>query len=82
LTLLFISMSGCHPPAFKHPGNIMDRRETCLVQAAMCRDRAEKDQLHRDYWVDRAIKWLEQARALRTPTENETAPEKASNGPV
>jgi hypothetical protein len=49
----------------------MDRRETCLAQAAMCRDRAENDQLHHDYWIDRAIKWLEQAKGLSAPSEKE-----------
>jgi hypothetical protein len=54
----------------------MDRRETCLAQAAMCRDRAESDSLHHDYWIDRTIKWLEQARAITAPSENESAPGK------
>ena len=49
----------------------MDRKSACLAQAAMCRDRAETDPSHHDYWVDRAIRWLEQARALRTPTEDD-----------
>ena len=52
----------------------MDRRATCLAQAAMCRDRAETQPSYHDYWIDRAIKWLEQARGLNSPSEKETAP--------
>jgi hypothetical protein len=40
----------------------------------MCRDRAENDPLHHDYWIDRAIKWLEQARILSAPGEKESPP--------
>jgi hypothetical protein len=49
----------------------MDRRETYLAQAAMCRDRAENEPSHHDYWIDRAIKWLEQAGATTAPSEND-----------
>jgi hypothetical protein len=49
----------------------MERRETCLAQAAMCRDRADTEPSHHDYWVDRAIKWLEQASAIAVPNERD-----------
>jgi hypothetical protein len=51
----------------------MDRRATCLAQAAMCRDRAETEPSYHEYWIDRAIKRLEQAKASSAPSDNETA---------
>jgi hypothetical protein len=73
-------MRGCRPRAFKRPASVMDRLQTCLAQAAMCRNRAENEPSHYDYWIDRAIKWLEQARAITAPRESETDREVRSSG--
>jgi hypothetical protein len=40
----------------------------------MCRGRAETEPSYHDYWIDRAINWLEQAKAPSAPSDNEAAP--------
>jgi hypothetical protein len=39
----------------------MYRREECLVQASICREKAKADPARYDYWIDRAIVWLQRA---------------------
>jgi hypothetical protein len=37
------------------------QREECLVQASMCREKAQADPMRYDYWIDQAIVWLQRA---------------------
>jgi hypothetical protein len=39
----------------------MYRREECLVQASICREKAKADPARYDYWIDQAIVWLQRA---------------------
>jgi hypothetical protein len=39
----------------------MYERQECLVQAAMCREKAQADPAHYDHWIDEAIVWLQRA---------------------
>jgi len=39
----------------------MYQREECLVQASICRERAQADPARYDYWIDEAILWLQRA---------------------
>jgi hypothetical protein len=42
-------------------GELMYLREECLVQAPMCREKAQADPVRNDYWIDRAIVWHQRA---------------------
>jgi hypothetical protein len=48
----------------------MDHKAACLAEAAACRIKAEAEAnpANRDYWVDEAIKWLERAVDIQSPT--------------
>ena len=37
------------------------QREECLAQASICRDKAQADPDHSEYWIDRAIVWHRRA---------------------
>ena len=39
----------------------MYQREECLVQASICREKAQADPVRYDYWIDEAIVWLQRA---------------------
>jgi hypothetical protein len=39
----------------------MYQRQECLVQAAICREKAQADPAHYDHWIDEAIVWLQRA---------------------
>jgi hypothetical protein len=39
----------------------VSRREACLAQAAVCREKAEADAVNQDFWISEAIRWLELA---------------------
>jgi hypothetical protein len=39
----------------------MDRKNACLAQAAVCRQKAEADPANGDFWINEAIRWLELA---------------------
>ena len=39
----------------------MDRREACLKQASICRQKAQSDPERYDYWMDEAAMWLQRA---------------------
>jgi hypothetical protein len=39
----------------------MYQRQECLVQAAICREKAQADQARYDHWIDEAIVWLQRA---------------------
>lgn len=39
----------------------MYQRQECLVQAAICREKAQADPAHYDHWIDEAIEWLQHA---------------------
>ena len=39
----------------------LSRREACLAQAAVCREKAESDAVNQDFWINEAIRWLELA---------------------
>ena len=39
----------------------MYQREECLAQASICRQKAQADPVHYDYWIDEAIVWLQRA---------------------
>ena len=50
-------------------GQMMYQREECLVQASICRENAQANPAHYDYWIDQAIVWLQRAiRARRGRT--------------
>jgi hypothetical protein len=51
----------------------MYQREECLVQASMCREKAEADPVRNDYWIDRAIVWHQ--RAVQSSRANAVADE-------
>jgi hypothetical protein len=40
---------------------LMYQRDECLVQASMCREKAQADPARYDYWIDQAIVWLQRA---------------------
>jgi hypothetical protein len=40
---------------------MMHQRQECLAQAAICREKAQADPAHYDYWIDEAIAWLQRA---------------------
>ena len=39
------------------PGDLMYQREECIAQASICREKAQADPAHYDYWIDEAIVW-------------------------
>jgi hypothetical protein len=39
----------------------MHQRQQCIAQAAICRENAQTDPAHYDYWIDEAIGWLQRA---------------------
>jgi hypothetical protein len=39
----------------------MYHRQRCLVQAAICREKAQADPAQYDHWIDEAIVWLQRA---------------------
>ena len=39
----------------------MYQRQECLVQAAICRKKAQADPAHYDHWINEAIVWLQRA---------------------
>ena len=45
----------------------MDRKKACLARAAACRERAEADAQNHDYWMEEAIRWLDDAQAPTGP---------------
>jgi hypothetical protein len=54
----------------------MYRREECLVQASICREKAKADPARFDDWIDQAIVWLQRAiQASRRNAVTHTAPE-------
>jgi len=53
-------MNGCRRLACKCRGNVMDR-DSCLKNAADCREKAKTDSAHAVYWTDEAIIWLQRA---------------------
>ncbi len=42
-------------------GDVIYRREECLAQASICREKAHADPARHDYWIDEAIFWLQRA---------------------
>jgi hypothetical protein len=40
---------------------MMYQREECIAQASICRQKAQADPAHYDYWIDEAIVWLQRA---------------------
>lgn len=40
-------------------------REQCLVQASICREKAQADPARCDYWIDQAVVWLQRAIQAR-----------------
>jgi hypothetical protein len=46
-------------------GDVMYQRQECLVQAAICREKAQADPAHYDRWIDEAIVWLQRAIGTR-----------------
>jgi hypothetical protein len=46
-------------------GDVMYQREECLVQASICREKAQADPARYDYWIDRAVVWLQRAAEAR-----------------
>jgi hypothetical protein len=46
----------------------MYRREECLVQASICREKAKADPARFDDWIDQAIVWLQ--RAIQASRDN------------
>jgi hypothetical protein len=61
-------------------GDVMHQREECLVQASMCREKAQADPVRNDYWIDQAIVWLQRAMQSRraNPVTHESDPVKPS----
>ncbi len=41
------------------------QREECLAQASICRQKAQADPVHYDYWIDEAIVGLQHAIGTR-----------------
>jgi hypothetical protein len=46
-------------------GDVMYQREECLVQASICREKAQADPARYDYWIDQAVVWLQRAAEAR-----------------
>jgi hypothetical protein len=46
----------------------MYKREECIAQASICRERAQGDPACHDYWIDEAIAWHQ--RAIDARREN------------
>jgi hypothetical protein len=46
-------------------GGMMYQRDECIAQASICRQKAETDPAHYDYWIDQAIVWLQRAIQAR-----------------
>ena len=46
-------------------GDVMYWREECLVQASICRVKAQADPARYDYWIDQAVVWLQRAAGAR-----------------
>jgi hypothetical protein len=46
----------------------MYQRDECIAQASICREKAQADPAHHDYWIDEAIGWLQ--RAIPTGHKN------------
>lgn len=44
-----------------------DRREACLTQARVFREKAEVDPINRNYWISEAIKWQDRANTPFVP---------------
>jgi hypothetical protein len=42
-------------------GNVMYQRDECIAQASFCREKAQADPAHSEYWIDRAIEWHRRA---------------------
>ena len=42
-------------------GDVMYQRRECLVQAAICREKAQADPANYDHWIAEAIVWLQRA---------------------
>jgi hypothetical protein len=45
--------------------NIMYRREKCLAEASICREKSRADPARSDYWIDRAVIWHQRAALAR-----------------
>jgi hypothetical protein len=43
----------------------MYQRRECLVQAAICREKAQAEPAYYDHWIDEAIVWLQRAVGTR-----------------
>jgi hypothetical protein len=59
--------------ATKAVGQVMYQRDECLVQASVCREKAQADPARYDYWIDQAIVWLQ--RAIQASRGRATTPE-------
>jgi TPR repeat protein len=46
-------------------GDVMYQREECLVQASICREKAQADPARYGYWIDQAVVWLQRAAEAR-----------------
>jgi hypothetical protein len=42
-------------------GRMMYQRDECVAQASFCREKAQADPAHYDYWIDQAVVWLQRA---------------------
>ena len=50
------------------PVTAMYQRKECIDQASACRERAQSDPAHYDYWINEAIVWL--LRTIETSHRN------------
>jgi hypothetical protein len=39
----------------------MDRREDCIRQASICREKAQSDRQRYDHWMNESVIWLQRA---------------------
>ena len=39
----------------------MDRREDCIRQASICREKAQSDRPRYDHWMNESVIWLQRA---------------------
>jgi hypothetical protein len=43
----------------------MDRREDCIRQASICREKAQSDRQRYDHWMNESVIWLQRAIKAR-----------------
>jgi hypothetical protein len=60
-----MSMNGYRLPACKRPGDGVYKREECIDQVSICREKAQADPARRDYWIDEAVVWLQRSIEAR-----------------